>query len=113
MRNYGPKWYALDSSSKQRVIYHFVFSFDFEIFIGCGKTSLLDVLAKRVNSSPQNRSLTGTVKIRPDAKMRYVQQEEALVGVLTTRETLVFAARLAGAPLSRTVDLIDEMGEIS
>jgi ABC-type multidrug transport system ATPase subunit len=89
-----------------------IISFNCVLFAGCGKTSLLDVLAKRVDASPKNRSLTGNVKIKPEAKMRYVQQEEALVGVLTTRETLVFAARLAGAPLSRTDELLDEMGAV-
>jgi ABC-type multidrug transport system ATPase subunit len=68
------------------------------------------VLATRIDGNRQGRSLIGTVNIRPDARMRYVQQEEALVGVLTVRETLVFAARLAGAPLSRTDDLLSEMG---
>lgn len=77
---------------------------------GCGKTTLLDMLAGRIDARRKGRSLTGTVKIQPGARMRYVQQEEALVGVLTVRETLVFAARLAGAPLSRTDDLLSEMG---
>lgn len=68
---------------------------------GCGKTTLLNVLAQRnaatgakveghtfVNGGPASfgdlRRLSS-----------YVEQEDALIGSLTVRETLHFAARLA------------------
>jgi len=76
---------------------------------GCGKTTLLDVLARRIDASRKGRTLEGDVNIR-SKRVRYVQQEESLVGVLTARETLVFAARLAGAPLETAEALLDEMG---
>jgi ABC-type multidrug transport system ATPase subunit len=43
-------------------------------------------------------------------RMRYVQQEDSLCGILTVRETLVVATRLAGAPTARVDELLDELG---
>ncbi|ROW12376.1 hypothetical protein VMCG_00091 [Cytospora schulzeri] len=70
---------------------------------GCGKTTLLNVLASRP---------TGAANVVADAKVlvngavpsraafrqmsRFVEQEDALIGSLTVRETLSFASRLAG-----------------
>ena len=68
---------------------------------GSGKTTLLNVLAHRaatlgasvqgqtyVNGSPSN--------LKDFRKLAsFVEQEDALVGSLTVRETLSFAARLA------------------
>ena len=76
---------------------------------GCGKTTLLDVLASRVDTNKKGRSLEGEIRIATN-RIRYVQQEESLVGVLTARETLHFAARLAGAPLAHVDVLLREMG---
>ena len=68
---------------------------------GCGKTTLLNVLARRdaasgakvegdtvVNGS--NPSLGAFRRMTS-----YVEQEDALIGSLTVKETMHFAARLA------------------
>ena len=54
--------------------------------------------------------MTGTAHNSCSPSLRYVQQEESLVGVLTARETLIFAARLAGMPLSHVDVVLSEMG---
>ena len=74
---------------------------------GSGKTTLLNVLANRVAAS--KAKTYGTVSINgleaSDYMLRsvssYVEQEDALIGSLTVRETLDFAARLS---LSRYCD---------
>lgn len=66
---------------------------------GCGKTTLLNCLAQR----SQNGNLSGQICINGSemtreraAKMStYVQQEDALIGALTVRETVDFAAQLS------------------
>lgn len=66
---------------------------------GCGKTTLLNILSGRLKSS----SVTGTQLLAgstfDDATLRamstYVEQEDHLIGSLTVRETLDFAAKLA------------------
>lgn len=68
---------------------------------GCGKTTLLNVLARRAASS--GAKTTGDCYI--DGKTvdnatfgrltSYVEQEDALIGSLTVRETLKFAADLS------------------
>ena len=83
---------------------------------GCGKTTLLDVLAKRVDGTKKGRSLTGTVLVNGSSKgprRAYVQQEDALVGVLTVRETLYVAGKFANAPKTRAEELIVEFGLVS
>ena len=68
---------------------------------GCGKTTLLNVLAQRVPTA--GAKITGEIlidgKILPRSSIRrvssYVEQEDALIGSLTVRETLDFAARLS------------------
>jgi ABC-type multidrug transport system ATPase subunit len=76
---------------------------------GSGKTTLLNFLASRptsgsssspsssgevlLNGSPASRSALRTVS-------RFVEQEDALVGALTVRETLTFASRLSFASSS-------------
>ena len=77
---------------------------------GCGKTTLLDALANRVDGTRPGRKLEGSIEIMPNQRIRYVQQEESLVGVLTVRETCEFAARITGAPLSRVEEIISELG---
>lgn len=70
---------------------------------GCGKTTLLNVLAHRdaaagakvdgdtlVNGVPQSREAFRRIS-------SYVEQEDALIGSLTVRETLSFAARLSNS----------------
>mmetsp|Transcript_59169 Transcript_59169/g.118763 ORF Transcript_59169/g.118763 Transcript_59169/m.118763 type:complete len:607 (-) Transcript_59169:230-2050(-) len=77
---------------------------------GSGKTTLLDVIAGRVEKNRKGRSLSGDINMAPGTRMRYVQQEDSLCGILSVRETLTLATRLAGAPLSRAEDLLQELG---
>ncbi|KAK9370456.1 P-loop containing nucleoside triphosphate hydrolase protein [Lipomyces kononenkoae] len=67
---------------------------------GSGKTSLLDILANRSTLSVEGRICLDGVTRNGDKQVRnhvrYVQQEDALIGALTVRETLLFAARLGG-----------------
>lgn len=68
---------------------------------GCGKTSLLDILAHR--SSIPKAKVEGTILVNGTTpslaafrqSSSYVEQEDSLIGSLTARETLDFAARLA------------------
>ena len=90
---------------------------------GCGKTTLLNVLAHRIASN--NARVEGQVLLNDRqinrAELRhisgYVEQEDALIGSLTIRETVDFAARLAlpsGTTAmerrQRVSDLIDAFG---
>ncbi|KAF8324153.1 P-loop containing nucleoside triphosphate hydrolase protein [Cantharellus anzutake] len=67
---------------------------------GAGKSTFLDLISQRVQPSDQNASILfdGTA----DFKMRdigsYVEQEDALIGVLTVHETVDYAARLSLPP---------------
>jgi ABC-type multidrug transport system ATPase subunit len=67
---------------------------------GCGKTTLLNVLAGRATGAQQVESsvLVNGVKLSQAEFRRiscFVEQEDALIGSLTVRETLHFASRLA------------------
>lgn len=85
---------------------------------GCGKTTLLNVLAgrqptttstgtnitsKATEAASKGPKATGTVRVNgtapPPATLRrlsrFVEQEDALIGSLTVRETLSFASRLS------------------
>lgn len=68
---------------------------------GCGKTTLLNVLAHRDAASGakvEGQTLVNGSAASVGAFRRlssYVEQEDALIGSLTVRETLHFAARLA------------------
>lgn len=87
---------------------------------GCGKTTLLDILARRLKSG----SVTGTQLLGGStldgstlrAISTYVEQEDHLIGSLTVRETLEFAAKLAlpsmsrGQRRERTMDLLRDFG---
>jgi len=77
---------------------------------GSGKTTLLDALAGRIDGARKGRVLEGD--IAGCERCAYVQQEEALVGVLTTKETLHTAAALVGgaAARQRADALLDELG---
>ena len=77
---------------------------------GSGKTTLLDALAGRIDGARKGRVLEGD--IAGCERCAYVQQEEALVGVLTTKETLHTAAALVGgaAAKARADALLDELG---
>lgn len=68
---------------------------------GCGKTSLLNVLAHRDNIA--GAEVDGAILVNGERSSRsafrrvssYVEQEDTLIGSLTVRETMHFAARLA------------------
>jgi ABC-type multidrug transport system ATPase subunit len=68
---------------------------------GCGKTTLLNVLARRGAASGEKIEGSTLVNgVDPTlATFRrlssYVEQDDALIGSLTVRETMNFAARLA------------------
>lgn len=67
---------------------------------GCGKTTLLNVLAHRVNPRAQMNGSTYVNGVAPTLTTFrnlscYVEQEDALIGSLTVKETIYFAARLA------------------
>lgn len=70
---------------------------------GCGKTTLLNVLAHRAAASGADTTGStlvdgGVVSKEAFRRMSsYVEQEDALIGSLTVKETMVFAARLGGA----------------
>ena len=67
---------------------------------GCGKTTLLNGLAHR---QAQGMDQSGTVMVNGTKASKaivqsvssYVEQEDALIGSLTVRETMDFAARLS------------------
>jgi ABC-type multidrug transport system ATPase subunit len=68
---------------------------------GSGKTTLLNTLAHRVAAA--GSTTTGQVRVNGQACDKnmvsnlsaYVEQEDALIGSITVRETMLFAARLA------------------
>ncbi|KAF8579679.1 ABC-2 type transporter family protein [Ramaria rubella] len=68
---------------------------------GCGKTTLLNVLARR--QAATGATIAGSALVNGNdpslATFRklssYVEQDDALIGSLTVRETMTFAARLA------------------
>lgn len=64
---------------------------------GSGKTTLLNVLAGRASATKGCVLVDGTCVSAPDYKKlaSFVEQEDTLVGCLTVRETLDFAARLS------------------
>jgi ABC-type multidrug transport system ATPase subunit len=68
---------------------------------GCGKTTLLNVLAHRV--SEQSAEVTKSLyingsktSVKTFQKISvFVEQDDALMGALTVKETLYFAAKLS------------------
>lgn len=68
---------------------------------GCGKTTLLNVLARRdvaAGAKVQGSVLVNSVdpSLATFQKITsYVEQDDALIGSLTVRETMSFAARLS------------------
>ncbi|KAH8176696.1 ABC transporter domain-containing protein [Sarocladium implicatum] len=90
---------------------------------GSGKTTLLNALAHRVAAA--GATTTGHVSLNGLAATRhmirdlstYVEQDDALIGSLTVRETMMFAARLAlprqvgrKEALRRVDDLVTSFG---
>lgn len=74
---------------------------------GCGKTTLLNVLASRSTGAAKvdgQVCVNGTVPSKTSFRQmsRFVEQEDALIGSLTVRETLHFASRLSStSPLTK------------
>lgn len=67
---------------------------------GCGKTTLLNVLARRNVSADKVQGVhlvngTDPTLASFQKLSSYVEQEDALIGSLTVRETMNFAARLS------------------
>lgn len=68
---------------------------------GCGKTTLLNVLARRAVSAGAKVEGSALVNGTDPALTTfqkissYVEQDDALIGSLTVRETMSFAARLS------------------
>ena len=66
---------------------------------GCGKTTLLDILSRRLQGSGVSGEQMINNSTFDDATLRsmstYVEQEDHLIGSLTVRETVEFAAKLA------------------
>jgi ABC-type multidrug transport system ATPase subunit len=68
---------------------------------GCGKTSLLNVLAGRLGVSKGSK-LSGTVRVNGRELLRsdfgkfgaFVQQDDILIETMTPLESFVFCARL-------------------
>ncbi|KAG8414862.1 hypothetical protein J3459_009728 [Metarhizium acridum] len=79
---------------------------------GCGKTTLLNVLARRPTnaSDVQAKVLINGNQVSQSAFRQltcFVEQEDALIGSLTVRETLEFSSRLAStSSLSRKERLL-------
>ncbi|ODQ51217.1 P-loop containing nucleoside triphosphate hydrolase protein [Saitoella complicata NRRL Y-17804] len=78
---------------------------------GSGKTTLLNILAQR-NQNGGKTTIGGDMWVNGGVRLTgevvrevgtYVEQEDALLGSLTVRETLEFAARLALPDLSRAL----------
>ncbi|KAH8091409.1 P-loop containing nucleoside triphosphate hydrolase protein [Cristinia sonorae] len=62
---------------------------------GAGKSSILDIISRRVQPSSGNVCVNGNDSPNMSELASYVEQSDALLGVLTVRETIQFAARLS------------------
>ncbi|KAK4051096.1 hypothetical protein OIO90_004837 [Microbotryomycetes sp. JL221] len=62
---------------------------------GAGKSTFLDVLSKRKLATSGTVTINNDTNFDPAQTMSYVEQDDALLGVLTVRETVKFAAKLA------------------
>jgi ABC-type multidrug transport system ATPase subunit len=91
---------------------------------GCGKTSLLNVLSRRLIGSSVTGKQTLAGSPFDDATLRaistYVEQEDHLIGSLTVRETVDFAAKLAlrgnispRVRRERTEEMLKDFGLVS
>jgi ABC-type multidrug transport system ATPase subunit len=76
---------------------------------GCGKTTLLNVLARRdasTGAKVEGVSLVNGTNPSTSAFQEmtcYVEQEDALIGSLTIKETMYFAAKLAHKKCVKTL----------
>jgi len=91
---------------------------------GCGKTTLLNILSRRLAGTGVTGeqwlygSNVDTATLR--AKSTYVEQEDHLIGSLTVKETIQFAAKLSlggNVPRNernqRTEDMLRDFGLLS
>ncbi|KZP14385.1 P-loop containing nucleoside triphosphate hydrolase protein [Athelia psychrophila] len=62
---------------------------------GAGKSTFLDVLCKRAKASKGTILLDGSADFDMRRTVSFVEQDDALLGVLTVRETIAYAARLS------------------
>jgi ABC-type multidrug transport system ATPase subunit len=82
---------------------------------GCGKTTLLNVLAHR--DAPAGAIVEGSTSVNGSVPSlsafrrisSYVEQDDALIGSLTVRETMHFAARLAHKKYNPKLTSIETM----
>ncbi|KAA8913437.1 hypothetical protein TRICI_003197 [Trichomonascus ciferrii] len=82
---------------------------------GCGKTTLLNFLAGR--GTPKKSTSTGEVMLNDrhvtTGMLRqlssYVEQEDSLIGSLTVRETIDYAAKFQGLAKSQRLDLVTSL----
>jgi ABC-type multidrug transport system ATPase subunit len=70
------------------------------LYSGCGKTTLLNVLAQRnVGASSVDKTILVNSQPTTWSQFRhlssYVEQEDSLLGALTVKETLSFVAKLS------------------
>ncbi|VDC00690.1 unnamed protein product [Peniophora sp. CBMAI 1063] len=72
---------------------------------GAGKTTLLDVISKRTAQASGMVTVNGDATADMSHLASYVEQSDALLGVLTVEETLYFAARLC-LEVSTSAELI-------
>ena len=91
---------------------------------GCGKTTLLNILSRRLTGpGVTGEQLLYGSTVNSDtlrAVSTYVEQEDHLIGSLTVKETIQFAAKLAlGSKISnhernqRTEDMLRDFGLVS
>ena len=75
---------------------------------GSGKTTLLNILAGRVPATKGNVLVDDRHVSGQDYKKltSFVEQEDTLVGSLTVRETLDFAARLALPKYAQNIPIV-------
>lgn len=101
LENFWPSWVLQVSNILLSLIDIDPFSLTFTPPLGCGKTSLMNVLAARVSGLVKgDTKLTGTILVngetRNEAKFRrisaYVLQDDRLYPHLTVHETLMMSA---------------------
>ncbi|BGP49303.1 hypothetical protein JCM10450v2_005187 [Rhodotorula kratochvilovae] len=65
---------------------------------GAGKSTFLDAICQRTSRASGQVTVNGTSDYASKDLISFVEQDDALLGVLTVRETVAFAARLALGP---------------
>lgn len=79
---------------------------------GAGKTSLLDILSKRTSATSGQVTVNGDTGADMSALAAYVEQSDALLGVLTVHETIRFAARLSLDPSTPAETIATRVAEV-